>query len=131
MKDYELLAFAKEKQGSKDPVNDTSELLSGILKQHGGEIVNVESKGRRPLGYAVAHQREGQLAVFHVRLDPANLSKLTRALRLNGDVLTAMITKKDTTVPKLRLPQESRPIKKPTRGRFKPAVSSAATTGKE
>lgn len=121
-KEYELVAYVNESPSSALPGKESVDLITSIVKQQGGETVKIDSLGKRPLGYAAKKMHEGILVVSHCRLQPADVLKLTRALRLNNTVLTHMITKKEESAALQRLtsaPQEARPVKKPTRGRTK------------
>lgn len=120
MKEYEIVSFVKENAGSKDPVKDATGVVSDILTQQGGEILKNDSLGRRPMGYKIDHQKEAQFVVTHCRLKPDSVAKLTRAFQLNNQVLTATVTRKETKVAKVLMPQDSRPVKKPDRGRTQP-----------
>ena len=123
MKDYELLAFVNESPSSALPGKESVDLITSIVKQQGGETVKVDSLGRRPMGYLVKKLREGTLVVSHCRFAPVDISKFVRSLRLNNTVLTHMITVRKESVARQRLtvppPQETRPVRKPTRGRVK------------
>src|SRR3989338_2445190 len=116
MREYEALIFVKETAGAKDPIKDASDLLTGIVKQQGGEVLKLEAKGRRAIGYKIDKQKEGQLVMMYCRFAPSAIIDLKRAFHLNPDVLTSMITVKEKP-PALLQPREARPVKKPVRGR--------------
>ena len=123
MKDYELIAFVNESPSSALPGKESTDLITSLVKQQGGETVKVDSLGRRPMGYLVKKLKEGTLVVSHCRFAPSDVIKFVRTLRLNNSVLTHMITIRKESIARQRLtvppPQEARPIRKPTRGRVR------------
>ena len=118
MREYEIVAFIQERQGSEDPQKDAVNVVSEVLKQQGAAATKLDGLGRRSMGYRVNGQREAQWVLSHCRMEAGAVEKVDRALRLHTQVLTFMITSKkpEVAVP-LHVGTEARPVKKPLRGR--------------
>jgi small subunit ribosomal protein S6 len=66
--------------------------LAESLKQNGGEVVGeIEKMGKRRLAYEIDDVREGFYVVMKFKSDAAPAKELERQLRLNEDVMRALI----------------------------------------
>ena len=67
--------------------------LQDNLKELGGEVVRVESWGKRRLAHDIKKQREGTYAVLEVSAEPSVVKEFERQLRLNENVLRFLSTR--------------------------------------
>ncbi len=68
------------------------EQISKILKDNRGELVgDVEKMGKRRLAYEIGDSREGYYVVMKFRSEPAAAKELERQLRLDENVMRALL----------------------------------------
>jgi small subunit ribosomal protein S6 len=70
------------------------------LRQAGGEVVGeIEKLGRRRLAYEIGGAREGFYVVMRFRSDAAQAKELERLLRLNENVIRALLVRREEAKP--------------------------------
>jgi small subunit ribosomal protein S6 len=92
--DYEGLFITKATLTDEE----SSKLLGSIegeIAKHGGKVENTEKWGRKNISYPINKNKEGVYYKLNFKLTPDKISGLTKAYRLNEDILRAMITKKN------------------------------------
>jgi small subunit ribosomal protein S6 len=73
-------------------VDKRVEHLAESLRQNGGEVVGeIEKLGKRRLAYEIDDVREGFYVVMKFKSDAAQAKELERQLRLNEDVMRALL----------------------------------------
>jgi small subunit ribosomal protein S6 len=96
MRDYELMVvFTPELD--EDGVTATTERVRTMVTSRGGEVVDVQSWGRRRLAYPVNKLRDGFYTVARLKLDPAAADPLDRGLRLAEPVIRHLLVRLDET----------------------------------
>jgi small subunit ribosomal protein S6 len=66
--------------------------VAEVLKTNGGELVGeLEKMGKRRLAYEIDDVREGYYVVMRFKSEPAAAKELDRQLRLNEDVMRALL----------------------------------------
>jgi small subunit ribosomal protein S6 len=65
------------------------------VSSRGGEIVDVNTWGRRRLAYPIKSHLEGTYVVTQVKLDPNQIVSLESNLRISEDVLRHLIVRRD------------------------------------
>jgi len=66
--------------------------VAKVLKDNGGEVVGeIEKMGKRRLAYEIDDVREGYYVVMKFKGEPATAKELERQLRLNEDVMRALL----------------------------------------
>jgi small subunit ribosomal protein S6 len=91
---YELI-FIGDPDLEQEALDAVVERIQGVITANGGEIIKVESMGRRRLAYPIKRRREGHYMLIHARLDNAAIAELERSLRLADDVLRHMLVRLD------------------------------------
>lgn len=77
-------------------VDERVNTISDGLKGNGGSVVGeVEKMGKRRLAYEIADVREGYYVVMKFDSDAATSKELERQMRLNEDVLRALVIRLD------------------------------------
>ncbi len=72
------------------------ETIAEGLKANGGEIAGeIEKLGKRRLAYEIDDLREGYYVVMKFKSNAAASKELERQMRLNDDVLRALVIKLD------------------------------------
>lgn len=88
MKIYEtMVLFDPEFSGKNDPVA----YLQGLLEKHGGEPIRLERYADQRLAYEIKNRKRGVYVLAAFRMDPNNLSALTRTYNLDEFVLRHLI----------------------------------------
>jgi small subunit ribosomal protein S6 len=66
--------------------------VAKVLKDNGGELAGeIEKMGKRRLAYEIDDVREGYYVVMKFKSEPATAKELERQLRLNEDVMRALL----------------------------------------
>lgn len=94
MNDYEGLFVTKATLTDEASAKLLTSIEGEITKQ-GGKVDNVEKWGRKNISYPINKSKEGIYYKLNFKIIPEKVSDLTKAYRLNEDILRAMITKKN------------------------------------
>lgn len=92
--DYEVTYILRPNLEEAD-AEQRSNAIAEQLKQNGGEILGVEKLGKKRLAYEINDVREGIYVVMRFRSGAETSKELERQLRLNEDVMRAMVIKLD------------------------------------
>ena len=77
----------------------TTERLSAIITENGGQINKVDVWGKRRLAYEVKKRREGYYTLIYFDAPAPIVKELDRVLRINEEVLRHMIVRhEDKTI---------------------------------
>lgn len=71
------------------------EKIAAALKDNGAQLGEIEKLGKRRLAYEIADVREGYYVVMKFNSDAAQAKEVERQLRLNEDVMRALLIKLD------------------------------------
>lgn len=69
------------------------------LKTSGAEVVSVERIGKRRLAYEIDDVREGFYVIMNFKSNAEQAKELERQLRLNEDVMRALLVRLDKPAP--------------------------------
>lgn len=70
--------------------------IADQLRQAGGEVVGeIERLGKRRLAYEIGDSREGFFVVMRFKSDAAAAKELERLLRLNENVIRALLIRRE------------------------------------
>lgn len=95
--DYEV-TYILRPQLEETEVDERVALLGENLKTTGGEVVGeIEKMGKRRLAYEINDVREGYYVVMKFKSDAAQAKELERQMRLNDDVMRALVIRLDET----------------------------------
>jgi small subunit ribosomal protein S6 len=67
-----------------------------MIVDGGGEVVRLQSWGRRRLAYPIRRFREGHYLVAHIQMEPEAISGLKGKLALTEEVIRYLLVKTDT-----------------------------------
>jgi small subunit ribosomal protein S6 len=90
MNDYEVTYILRPNLEEAD-VDARSTAIGEIIKNQGGSVVSIEKLGRKRLAYEIADLREGNYVVMHYRSSGDASKELERQLKLQEDVLRALV----------------------------------------
>ncbi len=72
---------------SDEAVDSTIGKYQTIIKDHGGEILETQHRGKRRLAYEINRYREGIYIQMNYQTPGATISPMERDMRLNEDVI--------------------------------------------
>ena len=71
---------------------EEADKVSGWIKDIGGEVVEVQKRGKRRLAYEVNKKRDGVYTMFVWQGPGPGVKEVERRLRLNEDVMRVLTT---------------------------------------
>ena len=89
MRNYELLSIIKPNIDSEEYDKIVAKIEETITSLD-GKVTSVDKMGRKKLSYDIKDYRDGYFAVHNFELDPAQVEKFNRQLRLNENILRIM-----------------------------------------
>lgn len=89
MRTYELLSIIKPNIDSEEFDNVVAKIEESITSLE-GKVLSTDKMGRKKLSYDIKDYRDGYFVVHNFEMDPAQVSKFNRQLRLNENVLRIM-----------------------------------------
>lgn len=95
MREYELMCVLNPDldEGGLEAQN---ERLKTLITSRGGEVVDVQSWGRRRLAYPISRFRDGFYSVTRFTMSPEEADALERSLRLTESVIRHLIVRPDS-----------------------------------
>jgi small subunit ribosomal protein S6 len=97
MRRYEAL-IVLDPDMPDDDVKALNERLSGIIKDHAGEIIKLEDWGTRKLAYLVRKKDKGRYILFDFVSGPQLINELERQFKITEDVMKYLTVKLDDEV---------------------------------
>lgn len=91
MRTYEMAIVLRTDLADEDRTNQL-ETIQGWVQANGGNIVKVDSWGRRRLAYEINNQRDGYYTLITAALPAQAPMELERNLNINENVLRFLIT---------------------------------------
>lgn len=90
MRTYELLSIIKPNIDSEEFDKIVAKIDETIVSLE-GKVVTTDKMGRKKLSYDIQDYRDGYFAVQTFEMDPAQVEKFRRQLRLNENILRIML----------------------------------------
>jgi small subunit ribosomal protein S6 len=94
LRSYEFMYIVSPEVEHEDLENVTAR-IGQMIAERGGEVLRLESWGRRRLAYPIRRFREGYYIVAHIQLEPAAISDLQARLGLAEEVIRYLLVKAD------------------------------------
>lgn len=94
MRSYELLYIVKPDLEAEQ-VTALTEKFSELVKQHGGEVTQLQPWGKRRLAYEVQKFREGYYVLMQFKGEPSVAQELERVLKISDEILRYLTTRLD------------------------------------
>jgi small subunit ribosomal protein S6 len=93
--DYEV-TYILRPHLEEEPTETEITKIAEQLRTNGGEVVGeIERMGKRRLAYEIDDVREGYYVVMRFKADAAQAKELDRLLRLNENVMRALLIRLD------------------------------------
>ena len=90
MRTYELLSIIKPNIDSEEYDKIVAKIEEFITSLN-GKVLSTEKMGRKKLSYDIQEYRDGYFAVQTFEIEPDQVEKVRRQLRLNENVLRIML----------------------------------------
>jgi small subunit ribosomal protein S6 len=90
MRDYETV-FILDPNLEEGDIKDEIGKVENLIASLNGEITSVEPGGKRRLTYEIKGNKEGYYTLITFRSEPASISEIERAYKLNEKVLRHII----------------------------------------
>jgi small subunit ribosomal protein S6 len=89
LREYETV-FILDPTLEENKVNEEVERASGVIRDQGGTVGEVERWGRRRLAYEIGKRRDGVYTLIRYHAEGPTVKELERRLRLNETVLRVL-----------------------------------------
>ncbi len=90
LRNYELLSIIKPNIDSEEFDKLVVKIEEAIVALD-GKVTSTDKMGRKKLSYDIKDFRDGYFVVHNFEMDPAQVAKFNRQLRLNENVLRIML----------------------------------------
>ena len=94
MRTYELVMILQPNL-EEEALETVVGALRQVVVDNGGEIVRIESMGRRRLAYQIQKHNEGHYVLMYLNLERATIQELDRRLKLSDDVIRYLLVRMD------------------------------------
>jgi small subunit ribosomal protein S6 len=98
LRTYEVV-YIVQSDLDEEALTAFSERIQNVITANGGEIVKVDSMGRRRLAYPIQKRQAGYYMLMHARMERPAILEMERALRLSEDVLRYIVVRLDEVEP--------------------------------
>ena len=99
-------------QFAGEKLEEVKKNFADQVQKQGGSVTASHEVGRRPFGYTIKKQKEGNYFVIDFTLDPLKVVELKRTLALTEDILrVSILTKQNIPAPKAPSQPTQRPVK--------------------
>ncbi len=89
MRTYELLSIIKPNIDSEEFDKEVSKIEETVASLN-GRVISTDKMGRKKLSYDIKDFRDGYFVVHNFEMEPNQVSKFNRQLRLNENILRIM-----------------------------------------
>ncbi len=90
MRNYELLSIIKPNIDSEEYDKLVSKIEETITSLD-GKVSSIDKMGRKKLSYDIKDYRDGYFAVHNFEMEPNQVEKFNRQLRLNENILRVIL----------------------------------------
>jgi small subunit ribosomal protein S6 len=127
MREYELTVIYDLSVAEAGGQQAAVDRLQNAVTARGGEVVKVDHWGRRRLAYPIKAAIDGDYVVTRVMLDPAAVTALETALRIDERVYRHLVVRADELPPPAppREPRAPRRVAEPEAAVAAPAPAEA------
>jgi len=94
MRNYELY-FIVYPQADEEELTAITDKIVGTITTHGGQVTEVNAKGKRKLAYPIRKFKEGYDVLMQVQLGLEGIQELERTLKLSEPILRYLLVRTD------------------------------------
>lgn len=92
MRRYELV-FVVRPEIEAEELTAIIEGISQLISGDGGQVVEVDSWGKRQLAYPIQKLKEGHYVVMQTQLEPGAIKGLERNLKLREEIIRYLLVR--------------------------------------
>jgi len=93
MRKYELALILTEKAGGEGA--KTTKLVSELLTQVKGKIIDTSVLGMRDLAYPIKKQNRGWYGIYKLELDEQSVDELDKVLKMKPEIIRYLLVRVD------------------------------------
>ena len=101
LKNYEMMVILKPLLPD-DVRKKVHKSIVELVKELGGDVMDVDAWGKRYLAYNIKGHNEGYYIVYIFSLESSNLKEMKRKLNLNSEILRFLIIKVNNPEERIR-----------------------------
>ena len=94
MRNYEFV-YIVSPEVEEENLESVTEKIGQLIANGGGQVLRLDSWGRRRLAYPIQKFREGHYVVARIQLEPGAISELRRSLGLTEELIRYLLIKTD------------------------------------
>lgn len=94
MRSYELY-FIVYPEADEEELTSIINKITQTITAHGGQVTEVNSKGKRRLAYPIRKFREGYDVVMQTQLEFKGIQELERSLKLSEPIIRYLFVRTD------------------------------------
>lgn len=98
MRNYEFVYIISPEVEEED-LQGVTERIGRMIADGGGEVVRLDSWGRRRLAYPIRRFREGHYMVAQIQLEGSAISELRARLALTDEVIRYLLVRAEEVAP--------------------------------
>ena len=108
MRNYEFVYIISPEVEEED-LQGVTERVGRMIADGGGEVLRLDSWGRRRLAYPIRRFREGHYVVAQIQLEGGAISELRARLALTEEVIRYLLVRAEEVTPVEARPHEEPP----------------------
>lgn len=94
MRSYELY-FIVYPEADEEELTAITDKITQTITAYGGQVTEVNSKGKRKLAYPIRKFKEGYDVVMQTRLEFEGIQELERSLKLSEPIIRYLLVRTD------------------------------------
>jgi small subunit ribosomal protein S6 len=94
MRSYELY-FIVYPEADEEELTAIIDKITQTITTHGGQVTEVDSKGKRKLAYPIRKFQEGYDVVMQTQLEFEGIQELERSLKLSEPIIRYLLVRTD------------------------------------
>jgi small subunit ribosomal protein S6 len=94
LRNYEFV-YILSPEVEEENLEAATEKINQMIASGGGEVLQLDSWGRRRLAYPIRNFLDGHYMIAQIQLDPGALPELRRSLGLTEEVIRYLLIKTD------------------------------------
>jgi small subunit ribosomal protein S6 len=94
IKNYELMVLITPKINEED-AGALNELILGLIKEQGGELIKTDPWGRRMLAYQINKMQDAYYFVNYFKMESTSVKNVKKQININEKILRHMFIAKD------------------------------------
>jgi len=94
LRNYEFV-YILSPEVEEENLESITEKIGQMIASRGGQVLQLDSWGRRRLAYPIQKFHEGHYMLAQIQLEPEAILELKRSLGLTGEVIRYLLVRTD------------------------------------